>query len=141
MIDIAYGHPATYLHYYDKQFTQPRKQYNIEQNQSYLFRDHHRDEAVRQRENMSRYYTQNNSVRVKNTNFNKPVIMNLNDYYKSIRPELDDDDISGMAMKAEYYRNDKILYGKESQKRMLYMSASQRKNNIVKNGNGLVVLN
>jgi len=141
MIEIAYGHPATYLSYYDKQFTQPRKQYNIQQNQLYLYKDHHNDDTVRQRANMSRYFTQNNSVRVKNTNFNKPAITNLNDYYLSIRPELDEDDINGAPMKQEYYRNDNIIYGKDSQNRFKYMKNSERKNIMVRNGNGRVVLN
>ena len=90
---------------------------------------------------MSRYYTQNNSVRVRNTNFNKPAITNLNDYYLSVRPELDEDDINGAPMKQEYYRNDNIIYGKDSQNRFKYMKNSERKNVMVRNGNGRVVLN
>eukprot|EP00960_Hanusia_phi_P045585 757340-Hanusia_phi.AAC.1 len=127
MIETTYGHPAVYINYYDKQFTQPRKQYNIQQAQEYLYKDHHRDETFRQRDNMQRYFSQNNHVRVKNTNFNMPVKYNINDYFKSLKSDMLEDEINGEAMKQEYYRNDAIIYGKKSQKRFMTMTDSERR--------------
>eukprot|EP00960_Hanusia_phi_P077640 768721-Hanusia_phi.AAC.7 len=57
-----------------------------------------------------------------------------------VRPDMLEDEINGEAMKQEYYRNDAIIYGKESQKRFMTMKDAERKVKVVRNGNGLVVL-
>eukprot|EP00960_Hanusia_phi_P015773 464624-Hanusia_phi.AAC.1 len=56
-----------------------------------------------------------------------PVKYNLNDYFKSLKTDMLDDEIKGEAMKKEYYRNDAIIYGKKSQKRFMTMTDSERR--------------
>ena len=138
---VDYGHPGVYIQYYDKFYTQPRKSYNIEQELNYQNVDKHREGLTKQKDDMRRYYTQYNSIRVKNTNYNKPETYNKKDYYKIIRGDLDEEtDVMRPPMNDFVYRPDKVPYGKASQKRLLTMSNTERQNKIVPCGNGRVVL-
>jgi len=49
---VDYGHPAVYIQYYDKYYTQPRKSYNIEQELNYQNVDKHREGLTRQNDDM-----------------------------------------------------------------------------------------